>query len=156
MFGPDLSVHGLLGAGLPAPVEDTSVFLNPCVRERLPVGRYLGHLLLPTEGIKVRKGGVRMGCSLWLGAEQKPGSTPTLPSVTCPPPRELGGLGTRPLGREPSAQAEPRGSQDGFGGWRLQSKVRASQDLVGGRSKEKGHSFSLPFPHLSPVPGSPL
>lgn len=81
-----LSVQRLLGAGLSDPAEGTSVFLNPCVQERLPVGPYLGHLLLPTEGIKVRKGGVRMGCSLW------PGSTPLCPlSPACPP--GTGGLG---------------------------------------------------------------
>lgn len=42
------------------------------------MGPYLGYLL-STEEIKVRKGGIRMGCSLWLGVEQQSGSDPSSP-----------------------------------------------------------------------------
>lgn len=79
-----------------------------------------------------------------------------------PPPPAPGnwGLETRPLGREPSAQAEPRGSQGVFGGWELQSIVRLLKTCSLSREAEvgrgKAHSFSLPSPHLSPVPGSLL
>lgn len=91
---------------------------------RLPVGPYLGHFLQPTEGIKVRRGGVRMGWSLWLGVVQNSGTTPHPRTPHYHLLEELGGLETRPLGREPSAQAEPGSSQDVFGEG-LPSKIRA-------------------------------
>lgn len=48
------------------------------------MGPYLGHPLL-SEEIKVRKGGVRTGCSflVWCGAKVR--KHPTLPTVTCSP-----------------------------------------------------------------------
>lgn len=64
------------------------------VRESLSVGPYLVRPLTPTGGMKVRKGGVRMGWSLWLGVEQKSGSPS--PSLS-PAPGDWGawGLGHR-------------------------------------------------------------
>lgn len=43
----------------------------------LPGGLHLGFPLPPTEEIKIRKGGVRMGFSLWFRVEQKSGSDPS-------------------------------------------------------------------------------
>lgn len=62
--------------------------------------------------------GLRLGGSgwvgpLWLGMVQKSGSTPSLPHYHLL--EESGVLETWPLGREPSAAAEPGSSQDVFG-----------------------------------------
>lgn len=120
------------------------MFLAPSIRGRLP--RVLIWAPLPTTaGIKGRKDGVRKRCSLWLGVEQKSGGTHTAHCHLLP---GNWGSGTWPLGREPSAQAEPRGSQDVLGGWGLPKTWWEAE------VRRKGHSFSLPFPQPSPVPGS--
>ena len=112
MFGPDLLVPELLGAGLSDhAVGGVCVSPSLHVRESLSVGPYVVHPLTPTGGIKVKDGrGQDVLVTLaWGGAKVwKPLSL----TVTCS--RGLGGLGTRPPGRKPST--EPGGSWDGCGG----------------------------------------
>ena len=71
------------------------------------MGPDLGPPLTPTGGIQVRKGGVRMGWSLWLGVEQKSESPPSALSSA---PGNWGALGTRQPERKLPAQTEPGGS----------------------------------------------
>lgn len=72
------------------------------------MGLHLGHPLLSTEAIRLGRVG-----SGWVG-DSGLGWSKSLevPSSHCHLFQELGGLGTRPLGMDPSAQAEPGGGQD--------------------------------------------
>lgn len=144
MFGPHVLVPRLLAAGLSDPAEGMLCFSPPLSGRGCP-GSLSGHPFLPLQGFRVgRMGSGRVAHSglVW----SKSLEAPTLPTATCSP--GIGDLGTRPLGREPSAQAEPRGSQDVLGGWGLRKTWWEAE------VRRKGHSFSLPFPQPSPVPGS--
>lgn len=106
MFGPHVLVPRLLAAGLSDRAEGVFVFLAPCIRARLPCP-YLGHPFLPLQGLRLARrmgsGGVAHSGLVW----SKSLEAPTLPTAICSP--GTGHLGTGPLGREPSAQAAPRG-----------------------------------------------
>lgn len=116
------------------------------------MGPYLGHFLQPTEGVKVRKGGVRMGWSLWLGVVQKSGIPPSFPTITCW--RNWGAWRLGPWGGshqlglslETVRRCLGRGSRAKSGLPKTWCKAEIGRG--------KGHSFSLPSPLLSPVPGS--
>lgn len=118
------------------------------------MGYYLGHILQPTEGIKVRRVGMGWSTLAWYGAKvwEHP-----LPSPLSP----AGGMG---------------GGSWRLGPWGESHQLRLSLEAVrmclgrGSRAKSglpktrweaevgrgKGHSFSLPSPYISPVPGSLL
>lgn len=121
------------------------------------MGPYLGHFLQPTEGIKGRKGGRGQDGLVtlaWGGTKSLEASLPlpTFPTITCWRnwgARRLGHWGGSHqlwLSLETVRMCLGRGSRAKSGLPKTWCKAEVGRG--------KGHSFSLPSPCLSPVPGS--